>query len=183
MKASWKTFKTLVATTDLPGLGSEPRTSRKSLSELDPLVERFLTDVGVARPVQPALRAAALLWHDYLDESHRISQGIGTPDGSFLHGIMHRREPDYGNAKYWFHRVGVHPCFRAIAEQSGHFLSEREESSLVTQLIPGGRWDAFAFIDACEAAAPLPPGDRRVQSLRRLQEIEFDCLLFHLLGA
>ena len=46
--------------------------------------------------------AGVWLLHDYLDESHTISQRIDTPSGSFWHGIMHRREGDFSNAKYWF---------------------------------------------------------------------------------
>jgi hypothetical protein len=37
-----------------------------------------------------------------LDRSHTISQGIGSAEGSFWHGIMHRREGDFSNSKYWF---------------------------------------------------------------------------------
>ena len=52
--------------------------------------------------------AAVWLLHDELDQSHRISQDVDTPTGSFWHGIMHRREGDFSNSKYWFARIGRH---------------------------------------------------------------------------
>src|SRR5688572_27783268 len=44
-----------------------------------------------------ALLAGLWLWHDYLIESHHISQNLSTPTGSFWHAIMHRREGDFSN--------------------------------------------------------------------------------------
>ncbi len=52
-----------------------------------------------------------------LDRSHEISQRIDTREGAFWHGIMHRREGDFWNAKYWFRKVGNHPVFVQLAEQ------------------------------------------------------------------
>jgi hypothetical protein len=67
------------------------------------------------RPVRdPKMARACLagLWlrFDFLEESHRISQEIDSPTGSFWHAIMHRREGDFGNSKYWWRRVGKHPA-------------------------------------------------------------------------
>ncbi len=63
--------------------------------------------------VDPASARACLagLWllHDGLDESHAISQGLTTPEGSYWHALMHRREPDAWNSKYWFRQLGDHP--------------------------------------------------------------------------
>src|SRR5262245_25063275 len=50
---------------------------------------------------QACLAGLWLLAND-LNASHRISQELETPEGSYWHAVMHRREGDYGNAKYWF---------------------------------------------------------------------------------
>lgn len=58
----------------------------------------------------PPLVAAALwLYVDDLDRSHALSQSIETEAGAFWHGIMHRREGDFWNSKYWFRRAGTLP--------------------------------------------------------------------------
>ena len=66
----------------------------------------------------PLCRAGLWLYFDFLDESHRSSQEIETPDGSFWHAIMHRREPDAENSKYWWRRVGKHPVLSRLVEES-----------------------------------------------------------------
>jgi hypothetical protein len=40
------------------------------------------------------------------DEAHRIAQGVPSPDGSWLHAYLHRKEGDLGNAAYWYTRSG-----------------------------------------------------------------------------
>ncbi len=47
-----------------------------------------------------ACLAGLWLYHDFLDESHRISQELHTTTGSYWHALMHRREPDFDNPKY-----------------------------------------------------------------------------------
>lgn len=84
-----------------------------------------------------ACLAGLWLWHDFLDESHAISQDLHTPEGSWWHAIMHRREGDFWNSKYWLRRVGKHPAF---AELGDHLKRERL----------GETWDPMAFVDRCE---------------------------------
>ena len=180
MTDSWKTLKSLIATPDLPELGPTPRPGRLPLPDLNQRIDRFLEDTKLNAALQSSVRSAALLWHDYLDESHTISQNIHSADGGFLHGIMHRREPDYPNAKYWFHRVGKHRSFSDIAKQVTRLLDATRETELAAQLAPRGDWDPFVFVDSCQQAAQWPLPDARVQTLQAVQEIEFDCLLAHL---
>jgi len=57
----------------------------------------------------PALQAAIWLYVDDLEESHAIAQTIDSPIGAYWHGIVHRREGDFWNAKYWFRQVSSIP--------------------------------------------------------------------------
>src|SRR5689334_9801012 len=50
--------------------------------------------VPSSRDDAAAMLSALWLWHDYLDESHTLSQKIESDTGSFWHAIMHRREGD-----------------------------------------------------------------------------------------
>jgi hypothetical protein len=99
--------------------------------------------------------SGAWLICDYLDESHTISQGIDSPSGSFWHAIMHRREGDFSNAKYWLRRVGSHVVYDRLSKATGQ-----------------KSWDAFAFVDQCEQAVRSGAGD--VERLRKLQQQEWE---------
>ena len=55
------------------------------------------------------LRAGLWLYVDDIDRSHKICQDISNTVGAFWHGVVHRREGDFGNSKYWFHQAGRLP--------------------------------------------------------------------------
>lgn len=106
-----------------------------------------------------AVRSGLLLWNDTLDTAHQLAMSEGVDDEparvtlDYWHGLMHRREPDYPNSKYWFRRVGEHPAFPAVLTAARLVVDERGGSAddPARRLISGASaWDPFAFADLCE---------------------------------
>ncbi len=117
------------------GPGSPNESARSALAALT--IEQIANGGPIRDPDMARCFLAALwLHHDFLDRAHEISQEIDTPTGSYWHGIMHRREPDAGNAKYWFHRIGPHPVVDEVARAAREL---------------GYAYDSpFAFVNFCE---------------------------------
>ena len=107
-----------------------------------------------SRPARLGLAAGLLQIHDFWDASHKAAQEADDLGESLVspywHGIAHRREPDAGNATYWFRRVGRHKLFGPLAASSRPLI-ERADPSLLSRLLPGGNWDPFAFIAFCDS--------------------------------
>lgn len=131
----------------MPSLGPGPR--------YQPLARWLSSNAEAAGQLSPPVRAGLWLLAGDLDASHTISQSIASAEGSFWHGIMHRREGDGNNAKYWFRRVGSHP--------------------VLEQLAATDYGDPFDFVDRCQGADDNDP------TLLALQWQEWQRLLSHCL--
>lgn len=116
-----------------------------------------------ALDLPPAARAGLWLYHDFLDESHTISQDIADSTGSFWHAIMHRREPDAWNSKYWWNRVGSHPVLKQLVEQA--------PAVGYTFTTPA------VFVDFCEKVRDT--GTPAEDLARRVQLLEWQLLFAH----
>jgi hypothetical protein len=156
-----------------PGTPDEGR--RAALERLIP--ERLMAP-HAAQDRTMAMSCLAGLWlrYDFLDESHQISQDIAGPTGSYWHGIMHRREGDFGNAKYWFQRVGRHPIFDELAREAGRLAGETHGPADAEYLSAASTWDPMRFVDLCEQAirteVPLETLCMKIQ--QREWELLFD---------
>jgi hypothetical protein len=119
----------------------------------------------IARAKLPDLvRAGLYLYFSCWNEAHEAAQDVDTPDGSYWHGIVHRQEPDAGNAGYWFDRVGRHPIFPALLVRSVAYGFD-----------PGPEWDPLAFVTLCERAKPGTGTERIALDVQRAEwQLLFD---------
>jgi hypothetical protein len=137
----------------------------------EPAVSGLLS--GLPRPHVLALAAGLLQMHDFWEMSHTAAQeadDLGEKDFSaYWHGIAHRREPDPGNAAYWFRRVGRHPIHQALAEAAEPILAGHGEGRLTSRLLGPGGWNSTVMIDLCTTARPGTPEERLARRLQRLE--------------
>ncbi len=166
-----------LARSEAPELGPGPRSGVQTMAALDRMLEGSFQHTQVPTSQQRMIRALLLLWNDHLDAAHGIVQEMDGPDAAFIHGIMHRREPDYDNAKYWFQRVGSHPVFLEIARKVESIQGAQAQRGLLKRLASNGKWKPNNFIDACEQAATDPGASAETQLLRQVQRIEIQALM------
>lgn len=149
-------FDDLLSMSTLPELGPGPRQGVRSIDELNAAF-RKLREASNDANADLAI-AVVLLWHDHLDAAHSIAQAKENSDGSYAHAIMHRREPDYGNAKYWFKRVGRHECFVALAAGARELLDRWQAPHVAKRLMPAGhgtRLLSWMFAKRLRANQPM----------------------------
>ena len=152
-----------------------PRPRLKTALE-EPAVAKLLP--GASRPARLALAAGLLQIHDFWDSSHEAAQAaddLGERGFSaYWHGIAHRREPDAGNAAYWFRRVGRHAVSGSLAQAARPILERHGDNRWTARLASRDAWDSQAMIDLCTGARP---GSDQETLARRLQRLEMQLLL------
>lgn len=151
--------------------------------------EQLLIVPVASYPNAAAMLAAMWLWHDALDECHqivqkspadldpihpRINQREMTETLSFWHAIMHRREGDFSNSKYWYARCASHPLRRSMASYANDVLHPLPADKSLLRLVRDG-WDPNAFVDLVEQVHNQP-SDLRHGAAVALQKIEWRLL-------
>ena len=81
------------------------------------------------------------------EQAHALVSDSETRECELWHAILHRQEPDAGNAAYWFRKAGPHPSFGALSQEANRILKNIPEAEFSL-----GEWDPLAFVTFCERA-------------------------------
>ncbi len=109
------------------------------------------------------VHAGLLYAVDEIGEAHRLVGDASGDSASYWHGMIHRREGDFENARHWYRRTGRHPAFAELHQRG---------SSLSADVAGQMDWDPYLFTGLCERAAFGEPND----ALVALQKMEFEVM-------
>lgn len=80
---------------------------------------RELADQVIRAPAVaeiPPLVAGIRIYVDDLPAAHAVAQALPDSTGSMWHAILHRREGDFSNSKYWYRNAGRHPVLALLPD-------------------------------------------------------------------
>ena len=121
---------------------------------------------AIGAPAAFALVRGGLLYAiDEIEAAHTFFQEAPGDLGSYWHGMLHRREGDFDNARYWFRRAGVQPFFAAL-----HRAASAVSPDMARQ--PG--WDPYLFTGQCEQVRF--GAEEFLDEMVKLQRMEFDAV-------
>ncbi len=174
-----KSLEPLVSTPSIPDIGPGPRSSVLPVVELESQIKRLVQEGMPTGDHRPSLvLCVALIWNDHWIKAHELAQDIDNADGSLLHAIVHRREPDYSNAKYWLRRARNHPALPQVSKALlDHFSCETPAARGISESwLQNGCFEPESFVDAVDRA--IRKSDSAEQKvLAQAQAIELTALL------
>lgn len=159
--------------------GGTPKRAKELLEGVK--ANQLLAGVVKSAADADAMLAGVWLWHDGLEECHRIVQN--SPDGeagrtySFWHAIMHRREGDFSNSKYWYARAAGHQALATLAGSVGALVNRVPADKSLLRLVANG-WNPNAFVDFVESVS-ADEADVRYPIAVQLQQMEWRVLWEH----
>jgi hypothetical protein len=89
-------------------------------------IQEFNATLSLSDPpagLSPLLQA---LWYDAngnWDAAHDVAQDVHSPQGSWVHAYLHRKEGDPGNASYWYHRANKPMSQKSLKDEWTEIVS------------------------------------------------------------
>jgi len=128
------------------------------------------------------IRTGAFWLYGFLEESHVISQGIHTVEGSYWHGLMHRSEGDFSNSMYWYRRVGRHAIFPDLLDAVKALRPTRKSQEEVLKVFrSASEWEPQWLVDRCEETYHGRSND--FDLIQQIAAIEYNLLMRYCLEA
>ncbi len=152
---------------------------------VEALTKRDMKDAKDPKSL-PLVQGALFLCFDCWKEAHEIADSHeGTAAGHWLHAIVHRREPDAGNSKYWYAKVKTPAkVYEAIGNGVLALLKQQpvaELGPLVQKMEKSKTWEPETFVDLCDKFREEDPQSPVYQTLARVQELEWRGLAEYIL--
>ncbi len=139
--------------------------------------EALFTAPSAGDPGFVPLVRAGLFYHcNALDDAHRLVQETPGDVAAYWHGMIHRRERDFENARYWLRRAGEQPPFAEMQARAADVspnmgrqmgwdpfllvhLAEQLRfgaEELAAEVVGLGRVEFEVFFDYCFRRATVP---------------------------
>jgi len=144
--------------------------------------ESSLNDLLKQSPVLTGTEVEASLWLrlGLIDRAHEIVQDGKRGTAAYLHGVVHRLEADYWNAKYWFRQVRDEPLLKSIGNEIIVTLDDSRcrEVAMELKLIQSNQFQFDAFVDACAELTKTPSkSDTTVSMVQQIVKSEWLAML------
>ncbi len=108
-------------------------------------------DLGIASPANSVAHQCAQsgVWliANELDRCHQLCQDLKQNDAKYWHGIMHRREGDFWNAKYWMKQIGNHPVMEQLKARFPEYGNSQKFVDLCEQIVTKKKGDKAKAIE------------------------------------
>jgi hypothetical protein len=115
-------------------------------------------------PEAKCIRSLLLFLTGGLEQAHRIVQELSTTDAAYIHGMIHRIDDDFDNARYWFRRASMEAATAEMYRRAA-------ANSLTVASHP--LWDPILVTEMVETSRTNGVTDE----LRAVLRIEFEVLL------
>jgi hypothetical protein len=90
-------------------------------------LEDIKVSLTQSTPPETLSELVKALWYEAKgdwERAHNIAQDVHSPDGSWVHAYLHRKEGDIANASYWYQRAKRKMPTVSLSEEWDSIVSE-----------------------------------------------------------